>query len=147
MQTLSSPFIFLPSIPLDNRTYEFTLDSNLDTKLFHYSPIRFPFRANESYAHYDFHFNVKKRSTVNGLNEEEIASNWIYSLFLFLIGISIYNYKNLYELAQRTPFSLKKFLSTLSMINENGKDLDHNIEGHSSNNNANKQKKTKIKKN
>lgn len=145
VQTLSSPFVFLPSIPLDNRTYEFLLDSNLDTKLFQYSPIRLAFRANESYAHYDFNFNVKKRLTVNGLNEEEIASNWIYSLFLFLFGISIYNYKNMYEFVQRTPFNFKKLLSILSLANDNGKDSDHNSD--SSNNNANKQKKAKIKKN
>lgn len=88
----TSPFIYFPSIPLDQKQYIIRIDSDLSTTLYKYSPIIYTFTANQSYGHFQFEFAPKMRHTYSttGSSEHDVSSNPLYSIPLFILGILFY---------------------------------------------------------
>ncbi|KAH9388587.1 Nodal modulator [Tyrophagus putrescentiae] len=95
----TSPFIYFPSIPLDQKQYTIRIDSDLSSALYKYSPIIYTFTANESYRHFQFEFAPTPRHvySATGAIEQEISSNPLYSLPLLIIGILFYYNKQALE--------------------------------------------------
>lgn len=91
-QSLStSPFIYFPSIPLDGRQYIIRIDSDLSTSFYKYSPVIYTFTANQSYAHFQFEFQITpKLRHSSDSSEHDVASSPLYSIPLFILGILFY---------------------------------------------------------
>ncbi|OTF72970.1 hypothetical protein BLA29_007279 [Euroglyphus maynei] len=147
-QTLHNSFVFLPSVPLDNATYLLKVDSNLDDRTYQYEPIIHTILANESYLHLHLDFPVQRRHQHDGTSDQDIAHNSLYSLILFLIGMAIYNYRQVLEFYHKTPINVTNirqiFTNNSSLSNNNDNTSDGS---HSSSNNNNNKKKMKFKKN
>lgn len=95
----SSFFFFFPSIPIDNRNYFIRMETSLSSNLYEIdSPVR-SFRANTSYIHFTFNFNLKSRGSNLGINsdhESVVSQGSFYTLpSVVILTIIIYNYSKL----------------------------------------------------
>ena len=122
----SSPFIFFPSIPLDDKQYTIRIDSDLSTALYRYSPIVHTFTASQSHEHFQFEFKPKSRQayTATGSSEHEVASNPLYSIPLLLLGFILYYNKQVFDIVKNLAQHRDQWLNILGKRNSqtNGTD-------------------------
>ncbi len=109
----SSPFFFLPPLPIDNRNYFIRLESSLSNNLYEFEAPSKSFRANTSHMHLTLNFNPKLRINMNSgnYNEQDISHGSIYTLpLLILLAILAYNYNKI------SPV-LGQFLNFINRLN------------------------------
>ncbi len=109
----SSPFFFLPALPIDNRNYFIRLESSLSNNLYEFETPSKSFRANTSHMHLALNFNPKLRININSgnYNEQDISHGSIYTLpLLILLTILAYNYNKI------SPI-LVQFLNFVNRLN------------------------------
>jgi len=94
----SSPFFFLPALPIDNKNYFVRLESSLSNNMYEFDTPSKSFRANTSHLHLTFNFNPKLRINPNSghYSEQDLTHGSIYTLpLLILLTILIYNYSKI----------------------------------------------------
>lgn len=86
-----SSFFYLPSMPIDNKTYVLQLESSLSTNAYFFEQPTVTFCANTSFYHFTFSFDPRIKSV-----EQEVTQGSIFALPVALIVLLLaYNYSKL----------------------------------------------------
>ena len=109
-------FFYLPSLPINNEKYLIRIESSLSRSSFEYILPEMQFLANQSYKHFTFSFEPKRKSLEQELNQ---GSFLILPLTL-LLGYAIYNYQTL------LPFLFRTVSNIQTMLTVNQSDLVNN---------------------
>ncbi|KFM75821.1 Nodal modulator 3, partial [Stegodyphus mimosarum] len=89
-----SSFFYLPSMPIDNRTYVLQLESSLSTNAYFFEQPSVTFCANTSFYHFTFSFSPRMKSV-----EQEVTQGSVLALPLAIISLLLaYNYSKLLPL-------------------------------------------------
>lgn len=87
-------FFYLPSMPLDNKTYVLKLESSLSTNAYYFEQPTATFCANTSFYHFTFSFEPRMKSV-----EQEMTQGSVLALpFAIITLLLAYNYSKILPL-------------------------------------------------
>lgn len=97
-----SSFFYLPSMPIDNKTYVLQLESSLSTNAYYFEQPSVTFCANTSFHHFTFSFDPRIKSV-----EQEVTQGSVLALPVAILALLLaYNYSRILPLFSHLIFVL-----------------------------------------
>lgn len=101
-----SSFFYLPSMPIDNKTYVLQLESSLSTNSYYFEQPSVVFCANTSFYHFTLKFDLRVKSV-----EQEVTQGSVLALPVAIIALLLaYNYSRLLPLASHFFYILSSMI-------------------------------------
>lgn len=97
-QLSKSAFVFLPALPLNNSRYVLKLSSNLCPRTYKKLVLTKSFVTNQSFLHFDFHFDpvLRSSSKSNSLETDAEQTSNLIVVPIVLVGTLIFFYNKLF---------------------------------------------------